>query len=239
MWEAHLKFGRLSRDLIIEMFPLYRQAFPRFRVVQSDFATQLYKHVAVVIYSCLVDVNQDGWLKEFLLGLSVGQRTAWANQMEFVLRDFPNDRKQVIWDKWMLEYWQGRLHGKPCRLENDEAGEMVEWALAMEPVFPAAVDLVAEGPPVKGKIHTVLFHLERSTLIQTQAAAVVKLLKWLLMNSSEASPPSDDLRKAIMKLPRKKSFVADLMSICESLTKLGYTKSIEMKAEIRKEFTEE
>ena len=47
------------------------------------------------------------------------------------------------------------------------------------------------------------------------------------------------VRKAIMQLPKKKSFVPDLESMCEQLAKRGYTKAIEMKAEIRREFVED
>jgi hypothetical protein len=239
LWEPHLKYGQLSRDLIIEMMPLYRQAFARFQNVGNDLAIGLYRHVAVIIYSHLVDVNQDGWLKEFLLSLTDEQRTSWANQMEFVLRNFPNERKQIIWDKWMKDYWQGRLLGKPCHLAGNEAGEMLEWALATEPAFSSAVDFVVQGPPVKNRIGTVLFHLERATLIQTQPQAVLKLFKWLLTNCQEDWPPSDDMRKVIMALPKKKSFVPDLVLICEQLARLGYTKAIELKAEIRSLFIED
>jgi hypothetical protein len=42
-----------------------------------------------------------------------------------------------------------------------------------------------------------------------------------------------------MQLPKKKAFVPDLMVICERLAKLGYTKAIEMKAEIQRQFIED
>jgi hypothetical protein len=240
LWEPHLTYGRLSRDLIIEMLPLYRQAFARFRTVRNDLAIHLYKHVAVILRSCLVDVNQEGWFKMFLLGLSEKQRAAWANQMEFVFRNYPNERKQIIWDKWMKDYWQGRLRGKPRPLVSQEAGEMVEWALAMEPVFESAIELVVQGPSVSNRIDVVLFHLvKRGTLIQTQPLAVIRLLKWVLTNSQEAKLHHDEVRKAIMQLPKKKSFVPDLESTCEQLAKLGYTRAIEMKVQIRREFVED
>jgi hypothetical protein len=68
---------------------------------------------------------------------------------------------------------------------------------------------------------------------------VIRLLKWLLMNSQEAWPSHDKVRKAIMRLPKKKSFVPDLESMCEQLAKRGDTKAIEMKTEIRREFVED
>jgi hypothetical protein len=158
--------------------------------------------------------------------------------MEFVLRDFLNERKETIWKRWMRDYWQGRLHGKPCKLAVKEAGEMVEWALAMEPVFSWAVELVVQGPTVENRIGTVLFHLERGKLVQTQSAAVIQLLKWLLTNCREDWPPGEDVRKLVMQLPKMKSFIPDLLVICEQLARLGYTKGIDLKAEIQGQFTE-
>ncbi|MEI6076344.1 MAG: DUF4020 domain-containing protein [Verrucomicrobiota bacterium] len=241
LWEPHLKYGRLSRDLIIEMLPLYRQAFTRFQNVDNDLVTGLYRHVAVIIYSCLVNVDQDGWLKEFLLGLTEEQRGSWANQMKMVLRELPPDRKQAVWDRWMKAYWQGRLAGKPCVLSGKEAGELLECALNLEPVFPAAVDLVIMGPPVKNRIGTILYHFEQehALLIQSHPDAVIRLIKWLFSHCQEDWLPSDETKKVIMLLPKKKAYLPDLISICEQLAKFPNTKSIEFKAEIRTAFIEE
>ena len=239
LWEPHLKYGRLSRDLIIEMLPLYRQAFPHFRNVENDLAIGLYRHTAIIIYSCLVNVDQDGWLKDFLLGLTEEQRASWANQMELMLRGLPEDRKTLIWEKWMKDYWQGRLHGKPCKLASKEAGQMLECALSLQPVFPSAVDLVLQGPPVSNRLGAVLFHLQRGKLIQKQPEAVIRLLKWLLTHSQEDGLDGEDVHKAIMQAPKKKAFVPDLMTVCDQLALRGYTKAIEMKAEIHRVFVED
>jgi len=239
LWEPHLKYGRLSRDLVIEMFPLYRQAFPHLRNINNDLAIGLYRHIAVIIYSCLVGVDQEGWLKDFLLGLTEEQRASWANQMDFVLRDFPEDRKKLIWEKWMREYWLGRLHGKPCKLASTEAGEMLECALSLEPVFSSAVALVLQGPAVGNRLGAVLVRLERCNLIQTQPEPVIRLLKWVLTHSKEEWLAGHEVQKTIMQAPKKKAFVPDLITICEHLARRNYAKAIEMKAEIQRVFVED
>ena len=152
---------------------------------------------------------------------------------------FSERPKKLIWDKWMKEYWQGRLHGIPCKLAGKEAGEMLECALSLQPVFSSAVDLVLHGPPVSNRLGAVLHQLERNTLIQTQPEAVIRLLKWLLKNSQEDWLPGEDVHKAVMQVPEKKSFVADLMTICDELARKGYAKAIEMKAEIKSAFTQD
>ena len=62
---------------------------------------------------------------------------------------------------------------------------------------------------------------------------------WLLATSLEDWPPSDDVQKMIMRVPRKKSFVPDLLNICDQLARRGYPKAIEMKAEIKHVFLED
>ena len=140
----------------------------------------------------------------------------------------------------MKDYWQGRLDGKPCVLSGKEAGELLECALYLEPVFPAAVDLVIMGPPVKNRIGTILYHFEQdhAQLIQSHPDAVIRLIKWLFNNCREDWLPSDETRKVIMLLPKKMAFVPDLISICEQMARLGYTKSIEFKAIIKTVFIE-
>ena len=61
LWEPHLKYGRLSRDLIIEMLPLYPAGFPASVISRttspSDFTgTSPF----VIIYSCLVTSTRTG-----------------------------------------------------------------------------------------------------------------------------------------------------------------------------------
>ncbi len=238
LWEPHLKYGRLSRDLIVEMIPIYRQSFQRFRNVSTELATHLYKHVAIIVCSCLVDVTKDGWLTDFIVGLTEEQRGAWASQIESILRGVPKERKETIWNKWMKNYWLSRLSGKPCKLSNKEAGEMVDWALALEPVFGEAVELVVQMQTVDKQTVTVIHDLERKTLFENHPEPVIQLLSWILTNCRNDFPPGEKVHRFVMKLPRKTLLVPGLLAICEQLAKLGYTSAIEARLEIQEKFVE-
>jgi len=116
---------------------------------------------------------------------------------------------------------------------------MVELALSLEPVFPSAVAFVLEGPSVRNRTDAVLFHLQHGNLIQTQPESVIRLLNWLLTKCHEDWMQCEEVRKTILQLPKKKSFVDGLMTLCDELAHRGYPKPIELKVEIQKAFVEE
>ena len=112
MWEPHAGYGDLSRDLILVMPPIYREAFPHFRDVEGQLQTDFFRHIAGIVYSCLIDVNEGNWFRDFLTGLSDDQKAHWARQMEMGLRGAPEARRVQVWQRWMKHYWEDRLRGK-------------------------------------------------------------------------------------------------------------------------------
>jgi hypothetical protein len=58
------------------------------------------------------------------------------------------------------------------------------------------------------------------------------------MNASPRLLPSNETRKVVMLMPKKKAFVQDLNFICEQMARLGYTRSIELEAGINAAFIE-
>ena len=47
------------------------------------------------------------------------------------------------------------------------------------------------------------------------------------------------MQKVIMQSQKKKTFVPDLITICDELARRGYAKAVEMKAEIKRIFVED
>jgi len=221
------------------MPPLYHEAFARFRKVEGDSLIGFFRHIAVIIYSGLLDVNKDDWFRDFIVGLSEDQRVSWANQMELVLRDAPPDRKVQIWGRWMRDYWQNRVIGKPCALSREEAAEMVNWALAMAPVFGEAVDLLTQGPRPDPKLGTVIYVLEneRSEAVDQHPDAVLRLVEWLLEGGIDQWTLSKEIETFLLKLPRRKFLLPRLINICQRLAALGYIGAGDLKRRLEGEFT--
>ena len=99
LWEPHASYGDLSRDLILVMASIYREAFPQFQDAERRLIIGFFRHVAVFVYSCLIDVNQGNWLRDFLTGLTDEQRSQWAMQVEQGLRGSSEARRALIWQR--------------------------------------------------------------------------------------------------------------------------------------------
>jgi hypothetical protein len=223
------------------MTPIYSDAFVRFRNVRNDLSNGFFKHVGAIVYSGLFDVNSGGWFMRFLVGLNDPQRAEWANQMGFMLDGAPPQRKTEIWGRWMKAYWQERLRGRPCPLSAKEAEELVDWTLAMTPVFPEAVELLIQSPAINGgrKFGTALYLLEQNDLPSAQPEAVLRLLNWLLSQGDEQWMISNDIEKLITRLPKRKSLLDLLNDMCQRLAKLGYAGAETLKRQIVQDFQDE
>jgi hypothetical protein len=239
MWEPHAAYGALSRDLILLMPPIYREAFAHFQGVEDDLQTGFFRHIAIIVQSCLIDVNQDSWFRDFLIGLNDDQRVNWARQMELGLRGAPEARRAQVWQQWMKNYWEDRLHGRPCPLLAKEAHKMLEWAFVIGKAFPDAVALVVRGPRIEQKLGIVLHILEKHEAPEKYPDSVLRLLDWLLEDPGSHWMMSKDIETVLFRLPKKKTFLPLLNSICQHLASLGYAGAADLKRRIEQQFTED
>jgi hypothetical protein len=240
MWEPHAGYGALSRDLILHMRPIYKEAFPQFHEVDRDMQVGFFRHVTGIVYSCLFDVNEGNWFNDFLTPLNEDGKANWARQMESALRDAPDDRKSLLWYRWMKNYWEDRLRGRPCPLLRKEAEEMIEWAFVVGEAFPEAVALVMRGPRPEQSLGTVLHVLETHEAPGKHPEAVLRLLDWLLeAPGGDRWMVSKDIEAVVFRLPMKKAFLPLLNSICQHLAALGYAGASELKRRIGEAFTED
>ena len=239
MWEPHASYGALSRDLILHMRPIYKEAFPHFHEVDRDMQVGFFRHIAGMVYSCLFDVNEGNWFNDFLTGLSEDEKVNWARQMESGLRGAPDDRKSLVWHRWMKTYWEERLRGRPCSLLRKEAEEMLEWIFVVGEAFSDAVALVLRGPRPEQYLSNVLHILETHDALEKHPEAVLRLLDWLLESPGDRWMVSKDIETVLFRLPRRKAFLPLLNSICQHLASLGYADATDLKRRIEDAFIEE
>lgn len=239
MWEPHAGYGELSRDLIILMPPIYREAFPHFLDVDGHMRTGFFRHIAGIVYSCLIDVNEGNWFRDFLTGLNDDQKAHWARQMEGALRGASEARRAQVWQRWMKNYWEDRVHGRPCQLLSKEAEEMLEWAFVVGRAFPEAVDLVVRGPRIEQKLGIVLHILEKHEAPEKYSESVLRLLDWLLEDRGSQWMVSRDIEPVLFRLSKRKAYLPLLNSICQHLASLAYPGASDLKHRIEQQFTEE
>ena len=202
MWEPHASYGELSRELILLMQPIYREAFTHFHNVESRLQTGFFRHIAGMVYSCLFDVNEGNWFWDFLTGLTDDEKANWARQVEWGLRGAPEARRSQIWQRWMKNYWKDRLHGRPCRLLPKEAEEMLGWAFVVGAAFPEAVEFVVRSPHVQQRLGIVLHNLEKHEAPEKYPEAVLRLLDWLLEDRGSHWMVSKDIEAVLFRRKR-------------------------------------
>jgi hypothetical protein len=238
MWEPHASYGELSRELILLMQPIYREAFTHFHDVESRLQTGFFRHIAGMVYSCLFDVNEGNWFSDFLTGLTDDEKANWARQVEWGLRGAPEARRAQIWQRWMKNYWKDRVHGRPCPLLPKEAEEMLEWAFVVGAAFPEAVEFVVRSPRVQQRLGVVLHNLEKHEAPEKYPEAVLRLLDWLLEDRGSHWMVPKDIEAVLFRLPKKKTFLPALNSICQRLTSLAYPDAADLNRRIQEHFVE-
>jgi hypothetical protein len=239
LWEPHAGYGNLSRDLILVMSPIYREAFPYFHDVESRLQAGFFRHIAGIVCSCLTDINEGNWFRDFLISLNDNQRADWAREMEGALRGSSEVRRAQVWQRWMKNYWELRVHGTPCPLLPKEAEKMLGWAFAIGQAFPEAVDLVVQGPRVEQKLGIVLHTLKEHEAPESHPESLLQLLEWLLRDHSSQWMISKDIEPLLFRLPKKKQSLPLLNRICQHLASLGYAGAADLKRRIEENFTED
>ncbi len=240
MWEPHASFGQLSRELIFSMPKIYQEAFPYFRGLGGDLQGDFFRHVAIMVYSCLFDVNEGNWFLDFFTGLDEEEKAAWAMQLGAILREAPEEQNALVWQRWMKEYWENRIHGRPCPLAEKEAGAMLEWIFVVGAAFPEAVEYLIQGPRIKhGQKPALIFHhLKNHEAPQKYPESVLKLLDWFLADHTLMGISMKDVKEVLFRLPRKKEYLLRLNNICQHLASLGCAGAAGLKRRIEQEFTE-
>jgi hypothetical protein len=239
MWEPHAGHGDLSRELILLMPPIYREAFQHLHDVDGHLQRGFFRHIAGMVYSCLFDVNADNWFRDFLTRLTDDEKANWARQFEWGLRGASEARRAQIWQRWMKTYWEDRLHGRPCPLFPKEAEEMLKWAFMVGPAFPEAVQLIVRGPRTKQGLGTIFHILKKHESAEQHPEAVLQLLNWLLEEPERPWSAPEDLQSVIFRLPKRKRFLPFLNSICQHMASCGYQGAPDLKRKIEHDFVEE
>ncbi|MHB9007780.1 MAG: DUF4020 domain-containing protein [Limisphaerales bacterium] len=238
LWEPHARYGKLSRDLILTMPAIYRDAFGHVLEMEHHLRTGFIKHMAAIVLSCLTDVNDGDWLFEFLLKIGDQQRGSWAQQIGHGLLDAPDPRKAQVWQGWMRGYWENRLGGKPCPLSPKEGEAMLEWAFAVGQAFPEAVGFVVQGPRPERKLGMIVRRFARCDIPKRYPKETLNVLDWLCDDIHSYGLLSGTIEEVINELPRLKAFLPLLGSICNKLVRLGYVGAGELKRRCDQEFVE-
>jgi hypothetical protein len=195
VWDGFVTVGRLSPPVAEALKELFLKAVTR---ISTDLFNQrrgfVKCYTAMVVY--VVDDVLDTWIPKFFeYG---GQQSQQANceptflqedngtipeiftwQVGKYLQHMNDSESQELWQRWLKDYWQNRLNGKPAPLSAKEAEFMLEWLPELNTAFPEAVDLAIQMPRPSLQHTRILARLETDKTWEKHPEGVAKLLIFL------------------------------------------------------------
>ena len=153
VWDGYL-FGRglslPTGELLKEKFMggLQRaiQDFPRNRLARF---IQFY----VLVMSYLVNDDKDKWIYTFFNQVQEKPelKHMFTMQVGRLLRNLDESNQNEWWNVWLRDYWNNRLQGVPCPLDDAEIATMFEWVIHLQGVFSEAVAMAVQMGPARLK----------------------------------------------------------------------------------------
>lgn len=221
-WHGYLGWGRWLEVLLPDILPFYEKLFPIIGSEADRIQGRFSEHLAAI--ACFSSINpvEHGWLKRFLQIVGPELRRKWTSEMLRMLKQLENPKKQEAWNNWIAQYWQSRIQGIPIPLDAAESGEMAEWSLYLEPVFPEVVEKITSGPAPDLERSFIYYELPETKLPELYPTPVARLLLFLLRESIAPIYDYDRIDKLFEQLALGSVDRHVLLDICEALAKRGY-----------------
>ena len=95
------------------------------------------------------------------------------------LQHMSDGEKLELWRRWLRDYWQNRLYGRPAPLTANEANLMLDWLPELNTEFPEAVSLAIQMPLPSLQHTRILACLVTDKTWEYHPDSVAKLLIYL------------------------------------------------------------
>ena len=118
----------------------------------------------------------DEWITTLFSDSTEEVRRLYAERIGFVLRSLNEDQQKGWWNTWLKGYWENRLQGVPCPLDEEEIAQMLEWVVHLPGVFPEAVILAVGMRKVPLERSMILHRISESGLIDEYPNDLAKFL---------------------------------------------------------------
>jgi hypothetical protein len=228
-WHGFLTWGRWTHNMLPHLLPFYESAFPKVDAEFGKFQRNFCEHLAGIACFSTINPLQHGWLNGFLVAAGLEQRIMWAAAMGGALGQMKEPGAQVAWDHWIQTYWQNRIEGLPVPLDSREVGEMVEWSIPLQSVFPAAVTKICASPNASMTHSSLFYRLPKSEIPALHPAPAAKLVLHLLRTAEFRYYDVDSIIQITERLAASGVDRTDLRLICDELARLGYPGARELR----------
>ena len=194
-WDGFVSVGRLSPPVAEALKNQFLKAVTR---ISTDLGHQRRRFVEcyTVMLIYFVDDVLDTWIPK-LFEYGSHQRQPASREPTLLLDDnstipeifaltvtkclqhMSDGEKLELWRRWLRDYWQNRLYGRPAPLTANEANLMLEWLPELNTEFPDAVNLAIQMPSPSLDNMRILACLVTDKTWEHHPDSVAKLLIYL------------------------------------------------------------
>ena len=185
-WDGFLIWGRLSPPVAQHLRSSLIGAVERIDLdFNRDMALRFAEFYVAALGWFIADAN-DEWVTGFFKRAGGEARRLFALQIGHRLRNLDETRQQEWWDLWMRGYWENRLMGVPCPLDDEEVRSMLGWVVHLTEVFPEAVEVASKMRAVPLRHSLIPHDIEETNLVDRYPNELTKFLFHL--NKCEPEP---------------------------------------------------
>jgi hypothetical protein len=181
-WEGHGILGRLVREALPVLFPLYRDAMVHWRDLAKDAREGLCQKSIGLLSSTHLTLEQRREIAGTLVS-SAGAvcRLDFAGHVALFLRDVGEEERRENWEAWTRLYLEGLPRApKPSA---DEVWALLRWAPYV-PDFPGFVRCISSlHIPLQATEGWVFGEILRHGVADRYPAETVELARWALAHS--------------------------------------------------------
>ncbi len=229
-WIGFLSAGRWNDKILELLMNDYIECVDRMYSELSCVSDRLADHFAgIAVYSYRQPI-EEGWLFKFISVANSGLRLKWTTEVGQIIEDFDPEKRKVLWDKWVKNYWSHRNRGIPCTYSDEEVEVLIKWPVIFGVVFDQAVDLL-ENMHISSRnirVSSVIYQLANSGPLSANPEKSCHMLNVLLRIAHDGLSNYSMVDKMVRTLIGK-AIKADLLVTCELLKSGGYDKATELR----------
>ena len=175
-WDGFLTWGRITPQVEDSLRESFLKGVQRVKHEPDWMMQHRFLNLYTEMLTWSVKGPADEWVTKLLSDSEGEVRRLFAVRISFNLRSLSEEEQRAIWNTWLKGYWENRLQGVPCPLDDDEITQMLEWVMHLPGVFPEAVSLAAQMPKAPLDKSTILHRLSESGLIDEHPNGLANFL---------------------------------------------------------------
>ena len=178
-WDGFL-YGNTTIPAIETMKPALLEAAPRLRSdLQEQSLTERFIDTYTYVLFFHVDDPLQLWLPRLFENLDMNGCRTFAWNARHHLRRLDDEQRIACWERWLMHYWDLRLHGVPQALNAEEIDAMLTWLPHLRSVFQQAVEIAVQMPRLHLPHGFVLHEILKANLHDHQPEPVANLMCYL------------------------------------------------------------